>query len=335
MLVGRKVWLRAGLAAAWIVASPIAAQQNAVPTAAAGAHEPAAEETLGYVPDVTARMTVAVNISGRGPYRFIVDTGAERTAISRELARNLALGPGRPAVVHSLTESSRITTVLIPGLQIGSRRVADIHAPAFAQRNLGAEGLLGVDSLQRTRVEFDFARQQMTIVPSRERAPHWEGDTIVITARNRLGRLVLVDARVEGERVWVVIDTGAQVTLGNNALRRRLERRGRIGAVVPVELISVTGGNFTADATVARRIEIGGVEIRDLPIAFSDAHPFRQLGLSDRPAILLGMEPLQLFDRVSVDFASRRVRMQIPTSTGLSPMRMADAAPPLRSGAAH
>ena len=45
------------------------------------------------------RMTVPVRLSGAGPYRFLVDTGADRTAVSRELADRLKLksAGGRPA----------------------------------------------------------------------------------------------------------------------------------------------------------------------------------------------------------------------------------------------
>ena len=37
------------------------------------------------------RMTVPVRVAGAGPYRFLVDTGADRTAISSELAQRLSL----------------------------------------------------------------------------------------------------------------------------------------------------------------------------------------------------------------------------------------------------
>lgn len=293
------------------------------PTAAPVAPADPPVETMAFVADVTARMTVPVSIGGRGPYRFIVDTGAERTVVSQELARTLALGPGRMAVVHSMTETQRIPTVIVSGLQVGARRMADIHAPAFAQRDIGAAGLLGVDSLQRATVDFDFLRREMTIAPSRRRAPRWDGDTIVITARSRFGRLILVDASLDGERVYVVIDTGAQVTVGNTALRRRLERRGRLGQIVPITLYSVTGGTFAADAAVARRIRLSGIEISNLPVAFADVPPFRLLGLDDRPAILLGMDGLGLFARVSVDFANRRVRLMPPPGTdGAEPERL-------------
>ncbi|HEV2865442.1 MAG TPA: retroviral-like aspartic protease family protein [Allosphingosinicella sp.] len=309
-----------GLAlAAWL---PAVAQDQAPPAA----EEPEIEltESLDLTQDRTERMTVPVSIDGRGPYRFIVDTGSERTVISRELAADLGLDAGRTATVYSMTEASRIGTVVIPALEVGRRTVSDIQAPALARRNLGAEGLLGVDSLQSQRVELDFVRQEMSVTPSRREEAPWPADTIVIEARNRYGHLMLVDASLDGERIYVIVDTGSQVTVGNNALRRRLERRGRLSALRPVQLQSVTGGLLTADYGMARRIRLGGAGINNLPIAFADVHPFRQLRLDDRPAILLGMDALQLFDRVSFDFANRRVRLLVGDSTELErELRMA------------
>ncbi len=322
----------ATLAGLLALASPLSAQSQA-PAAPLPDQAPdqASAETLDYLTDRSERMTIPVSIGGRGPYDFIVDTGSERTVVSQELARELGLGPGRTTTVHSMTETSRVSTVLIPSLEVGARRLSDIHAPALSRQHLGAVGMLGVDSLQSHRVDFDFVRAQMTISPSRRPEEQFEGNTIVIRGRSLLGRLVLADASVDGERVRVVIDTGAQVTIGNSALRRRLERRGRLMATFPVSLLSVTGAYFTADAGVARHIQIGGMHITNMPIAFTDAHPFRRLGLDDRPALLLGMDALRLFDRVSVDFANRRVRFQLPESSHLNaPVRMAGAEIPRR-----
>lgn len=310
--------LYASLAAlcALTAAAPPPAQEAPAP-AAAGA--PAAEEganfTLGYDPDFTHRMTVPVSIKGQGPYRFIVDTGAERTVIAEDLADELGLQFGGMARVHSMSEVSEIRTVRIPALEVGGKKVRDIHAPALARRNLGAAGMLGVDSLQNQRVSFDFEREEMNVVPSRRREEKWPEDTIVVTARSRFGHLVLVDASVDGQRVWVIVDTGSQVTVGNGALRRKLEKKKRLPPTVPVEMLSVTGGRIAADRARIREIMLGNMHIRDLPVAFADVHPFRQLDLMDRPALLLGMDALKLFDRVSVDFANRRVRLLSPGRT--------------------
>jgi predicted aspartyl protease len=300
----------AGLVAALACAAPLSAQEAAPPAAA----PPTDAETLAWLNDATRRMTVPVEIDGRGPYQFIVDTGSERTVISRELAHDLGLAPGRAALVHSMTEVSHIPTVVIPMMEVGARRTMDIHAPALPQLNLGAAGMLGSDGLQSQQVEFDFIRRQMTVSSARRRVHRASEDEIVITARSRLGRLVLVDASVDGQRVHAIVDTGAEYTIANEALRRQLQRRGRLGEVRTVELISVTGGRFNADYTIARRLRIGGIDIERLPIAFAAVHIFRQLDLEDRPAILLGMDALRLFDRVAVDFANRRVRFLVPTS---------------------
>jgi predicted aspartyl protease len=308
--------LLAALAAALLAAAPpVPSPVPPSPPAEAAPGAPAAENgtAMGFEADQTQRMTVPVNVDGTGPYRFIVDTGAERTVIARELATRLALGNSGMVRVHSMTEVSDIATVLISALQVGGKELHDVHAPALERRNLGAEGMLGIDALQSQRVSFDFKRQEMTIVSSRRMEERWNGDAIVVTGRSRFGQLVLVDASVEGQKVWVIIDTGAQLSVGNLSLRHRLERHRRLKEVHPVEMLSVTGGRTTADATTIHSIQLGGVNILDLPIAFADVHPFRQLGLLDRPAILLGMDALRLFDRVSVDFANRRVRL-LPAS---------------------
>lgn len=264
---------------------------------------------LGTDRDRWARMTVPVNIGAKGPFAFVVDTGAERTSISQELAHDLRLGLGSRARLHSMTEVSQIQTVLIPALEVGGRSVRDINAPALQRRFIGAEGILGVDSLQSQRVSFDFVRQLMTVSNSHRREESWPADTIVVTARNRLGHLVLVDASVEGQKVWVILDTGAQTTVANNVLRRKLEEKGRLRTTVPIVLQSVTGGHMNADQTIVKRIRLGGIDIHDMPVAFADVHPFAKLGLTKKPALLLGMDALRLFDRVSVDFPNRRVRL--------------------------
>jgi predicted aspartyl protease len=340
-MVGRNsVRLLAGLLGIAALAGPGAAQETAAPAAVSPPNvaAPAPEttpalldqqqaETLGTGRDLNDRMTVGVNISGRGPFPFIVDTGAERTVISSELARSLSLQPGRTATVHSMSEVSEIATVVIPALQVGNRSTEQIHAPALSRANLGASGILGVDTLQRQRVTFDFRHRQMTVTPSRGPEEHWpDADTVVVTGRSLYGRLVLVDASVDGQRVWVIIDTGSEVSVGNMALRAALARRNRLREIAPIRMISITGGVISAEYGFARRIRVGGLDINNLPIAFADVHPFRQLRLTGRPALLLGMDALQLFSRVSVDFPNRRVRVLIDDGAMLDmPARIAEA----------
>jgi predicted aspartyl protease len=285
--------------------------------------EPVAEEAPEQSPDILsfnqdkdARMTVPVSVAGQGPYPFLVDTGAERTVISRELASQLKLGPGKSVTVHSMTDVSQVATAVIPHLAFSKRSMNEIHAPALDAAHLGAAGMLGVDSLKSQRVIFDFGERTMTITPARRHLRDWGPDAIVIKGRSLYGRLVLVDAQVEGQKVLVILDTGSQVSIGNEALKRKLTEKRKLPPTTRINLLSVTGGRLSVDYTSVRRIRLGGIHINDMPIGFADVHPFRQLKLTDRPALLLGMDALRLFDRVSVDFSRRQVRF-LPDETRL------------------
>jgi predicted aspartyl protease len=310
---------RAGLAA-FAVSLALPSATNGQPVdAEAGNVAPGLDadtDDVGIGQDRRDRMTVPISIDGKGPYQFLIDTGAERTVISAELARKLALVQGARARMHSMSGVGDVETVIIPKLQVSRKSVAGIHAPALSAEHIGASGMLGIDSLQSQRITFDFERKKMTVVPSKSRERDSDPNEIVVRARSRLGRLVLVDASLEGQKLMVVLDTGSQVTVGNDALRRKLVAKGKMGTTIPIDLVSVTGGVIHADYTRVKQVRLGGVRIQDLPVAFADVHPFKQLGLADRPALLLGMDALRLFDRVSVDFANRKVRFMSPELSG-------------------
>src|SRR3546814_16367798 len=69
----------------------------------------------------------------------------------------------------------------------------------------------------------------------------------------------------------------------------------------------------SSDLTVIKAIEIEGININDLPVSFADSKAFKALGLDKRPALLLGMDSLSLFDRVEIDFPNKRVVLDMPS----------------------
>ncbi len=307
----------AGAALFLVLAEPSASATQPAAEAAPAADAPGEDIPIAHTRH--DRMTVEISIDGKGPYDFLIDTGAERTVISKELARELALAEGSRTRILSMSGSAEVSTAIVPKLKLSKTIIDRIHAPALREANIGARGMLGIDTLQSQRVTFDFERRKMTVAPSRSAELERDTDEIVVKARTRLGRLVLVDARLDGERLTVVLDTGSEVTIGNQALRRKLAQKGRLAPTVPIELVSVLGGSIPADYTRVKRIRLGGVSLQDMPVAFAEVHPFKQLDLTDRPALLLGMDALRAFERVSVDFANRKVRFLAPERSGLQP----------------
>jgi len=275
--------------------------------------------------DIGDRMTVKVSVGDNGPYRFLVDTGAERTIISRELAHRLQLADGKDTILHSVIGANDVNTVFIPHLRVSNNVISVVDAPALAASNIGADGMLGIDSLRSQRVLFDFKAQTMSITPANRPAEKLDGQTIVVRARARRGRLIFTQAQIDGQRVTVIVDTGSQVTIGNLALQRALMKRRLWTAPNPVTIESVTGEKLSAKVMELQRLELGDVRIEDLAIAFADAHIFKQLELRQQPALLLGMNAMRAFDRISIDFQSKKVRFVLPGTSMRSTVRLAAA----------
>src|SRR5215213_2435094 len=176
-------------------------------------------EDVRFKKDAAERMTVPVLLSGHGPYRFLVDTGANRTAISREVASSLKLVSGGGASLHDAAGVSSVSTATVPTLQLTSKAIRNVDAALLESANMGADGILGTDSLRAQRVLFDFEAQTLSIVPSAAPDFKVEPGTIVVQGSRKNGRLVVTDATANNRPLTVVVDTGSQYSIGNSALR--------------------------------------------------------------------------------------------------------------------
>ena len=270
---------------------------------------------LGFT-SLESRMTVPVSIGPSGPYPFIIDTGSERTVVSRELADVLKLAVGRRVRVTTMAGQSELGTYKLPDLRVSKIQPDTLEAPAVDANNLGAPGMLGIDALKGHAVSIDFDKNVMEVRPSKRRGSVGSPDDVVIKAKNLYGQLIVTDARYRGKRISVVIDTGSPVTVGNLALLKRVKTEKSLGQV---SLLAVTGQYLNADYRVIDSLDIAGIGFHQLPIAFADALPFQRFGLTDTPALMLGMDSLKLFRRIQIDFANREIRFTLPRSAIAEP----------------
>ncbi len=255
---------------------------------------------VATVQDTSTRLTLPVMVNGHGPYRFVVDTGADHTVISAELAAALKLPAGRRVVMHDITGADAVDTVRIDSLVVGPHEATDVQAPVLPAASLGAAGMLGIDGMHNQHVVLDPRGGTFRIGPATP--DEREGpDIVVVEGVRRFGHLVLVDAETQARPVFVILDSGAQNTIGNAALRRLV-----LGAngkrVAPIQIISVTGRTTPADPSAIPELRLGNVKLGSVPIAFADLHTFAEFRLQNRPAMLLGMDVLSLFRSIAIDF---------------------------------
>lgn len=287
--------LLAGAAVQLAHASPVALEATEV-------------EIVHAKSDRDDRMTVPVNIGGQGPFRFLLDTGSQKTVLAKDVATALSLESGPNLRIVGIAGAEIVETAHVEEIGLGRRSFHGLVAPLLEGHHIGADGIVGLDSLQGQRVLLDFTRNVIAIGDARGLGGN-SGYEIVVTARRRSGQLIMTDAQIEGIRTDVIIDTGSGTSIGNRALQRALRHR---GDTYQTKLVSVTGQETIADIGFARQLTINEIGITNLVIAFADAPTFAVLELERRPAIMLGMRELRLFRRIAIDFHTRKVMFDIP-----------------------
>jgi predicted aspartyl protease len=319
-LLDRRGAVRAVFLSVWLLAFPghavlcaadepsAAPPASASPTIAAG-HEEALLFASPTTHDRIGRVIVPVTINGKGPFRFIVDTGANHSAISPGLVQTLGLQPSEEAsvVLDGITGSAKVTFVTVDRLQAGDMTIEGTALPVVSADVMGgADGILGAAGFTTKSLMVDFQHNRVAIARSVAAAVRTEATKI--HALRLTHGLITLETRVGGLRVQAVLDTGSQRTLGNLALRDALRMPGARAAVVQVT--SVYGATERIEAgeiRIAPTIAIDSLRITDVGIVYGDFHIFKVWEMADKPAMIIGMDVLGTVPVLGIDFEKQDV----------------------------
>ena len=296
-------------------ASPATAPLDTVLPAAVepGVVEPLESEALLFASPTTrdhiGRVVVPVMINGRGPFRFIVDTGANHSTISPGLARELGLTPTQaPSIVlDGITGSAQVSFVTIDRLQAGDLTIEGTALPVvWASVMAGADGILGAAGIKEKSLLVDFQRNRVAI--SRGVEPALRANTMKVHAVRLAGGLMTLETRIGGVPVRAVIDTGAERTLGNLALRDALRARRTHGVLAMMTSVyGATKEVESGEIQIVPPIVIDSLRITDVAMVFGEFHIFKVWGMQDQPAMIIGMDVLGTVASLSIDFKNQDV----------------------------
>ncbi len=266
------------------------------------------DQTSRLGADLYHRVTVPVTINGAGPYAFVVDTGANQSVICTEIALALGLPMGSQMSLHGVAGVETTSTALVQEVVVGGRHEPNVLMPVQPRAAIGADGLLGIDRLQNRRVRLDFRAGQLTVEGSGFDAP--QAHATRVSARHRAGQLTIVDAAVSGIAVSAFLDSGAERSIGNPALRDLATLRLSDLTLQKVPIIGVTGASVPGELAVLPELRMGDMRLRNIRVTFADLQLFRMWGLN-KPAILVGMDAMSVFDAVTLDFGRAEVLFEL------------------------
>jgi predicted aspartyl protease len=261
--------------------------------------------------DRIGRVMTQVMVNGKGPFRFVIDTGASRSTLAPHLAKSLGLtqSVGHNVMLNGVTGAAEVATVPVDSIEIGALRFENQNLPVIFTSIMGnADGILGVAGFQDQRIDVDFKRDRVSVLASNGHRPHYS----LVTARavrNENG-LMIVDVRI-GRRIKAkaVIDTGAERTLGNLALQLAMNKGHKVRQPVAAVVHGATPDIADGEVQEIKEARIGDMTLTNLEVIFADFHVFKLWGLDQEPALLIGMDMLGVLERLVIDYRRNEVSM--------------------------
>ncbi len=252
--------------------------------------------------DLAGRAVARVSINGQGPFRFIIDTGANRSVISQALATRLGLVHSGESLVHSIDSAAAASLVNVDSLSFGGLRLSSGDTPVLDSDMLADEhGLLGVDGMAGRMLHVDFTRQCVEIYDNPAQMP-MEG-WLSVPARMRFGTMLTVQGEIRGVTVNVLIDTGSDLSLANEKFREAL----RGVATRSIEYKGDYAYTFGRPVVLERsvwtpRLHLGDTVVDNVIAYIGNFHIFDVWGLQDEPTLLIGMDVLARSREMAIDY---------------------------------
>ena len=258
--------------------------------------------TSAITRDDVGRAVAPISINGQGPFRFVIDTGANRSVLSHALAARLGLAPSGEGVVHSIGGEEPATLVNVDSLSFGVLNLSSGDTPVLDGPMLdGEHGLLGVDGMAGRLLHVDFTNHCVEIYDNPAQLPT-EG-WLSVPARMRFGTMLIVEGEIQGVTVNVLIDTGSNISLGNERFREAL----RGVAARSVEYHGGRAYTFGRPLLLERTVwtpslRLGHMVVDGVNAYIGDFHIFDVWELQHEPTLLIGMDVLARSREMAIDY---------------------------------
>ncbi len=264
--------------------------------------------------DADAHMTIPVMINGKGPFHFVVDTGADRSVIADDVAIALGLVRGNEVSVQGVVRTISTRVVAVADITFGTIVRRNLSMPLLSRAYMGADGYLGLDAVDGSRVTLDFENHALKIAHSRASS----GFTIrhpneaYVPVRGSMGHLRSLNCRVDGVGTTCFLDTGAQISVGNSKLLEALVRENsNVRTIGVLPITGITGGVVMGQVVRIESIRLHSVNFTGAVVAIADMAVFDVWGLRQQPSLLIGMNFLRQFAQVSIDYGMKEIRFDL------------------------
>lgn len=221
-------------------------------------------------------IVATVLVGGKGPFDFLLDTGANVTVMTPELARQLAIRPTARASLLTIAGSQIVPYSLLPSLSLGPRTVENlevIHSelPEMRSLNPGICGILGQNFLSQFNYTLNYRDRRIEFEQDHH-ATHLLGERLPV---EQVGGRLIITARPSSSKkndLKLVLDSGVSrliiFEISSRPLKLDLEQSENQLVTGSTSL----GGRALRTAKL-RNLWLGQVRLSNLPAALAQGGP--------------------------------------------------------------
>ena len=251
-------------------------------------------------------------INQRGPFEFVLDTGAGLCLTTRALAFEVGIlatatqqghgAGGAVALGIGSADSISVGNVTARGVRVGITDEVRRIAAAVGAR---VDGAVGYDFLRSFQMTIDYASRTVALETPRSRAASLSQNQTTLSFKLASKKpLVLLNAYVgELGPFRFALDTGASTTAISPRLASRLDL-----SLATIPDMTGGGGSITASASRIRSLRVGSSTAEGLDVAVTDALDIVSEAIGQTLDGILGYNFLSRY-RVIVDYPNESLTL--------------------------
>src|SRR6266480_4068095 len=254
-----------------------------------------------------------VRVNDRGPFDFILDTGAGTSLLSSELAKQLETKVIGSKEGQSAGGKVSVSLAKVESLAVGETKLHDVDVGVVDLAQIGKtvgakiDGDLGYNFLKHFRVTIDYRDCEIRFDdPKRVESFGRSAKTEVpIRLASPAKPLLLVDVNANGRGPFqFAVDTGTSTSAISPEFAKQLGLKAS-----PVGPLTTGGAQVNVTAGTLESFQVGRAGIDDLVVVVADFFSMLSQAVGVRLDGIVGYNFLRNF-RVVIDYPGEKLRLE-------------------------
>jgi len=259
---------------------------------------------------------VPVKVNGKGPFEFILDTGAGTSLLSSELGQKLGVKILGSKEGQSAGGAVSVSLARVNSLAVASAKLTNVDVGLVDLSHIGKtvganiDGDLGYNFLKHFRITLDYRKNEIRFEdPKRfELAGRSTAVTEVVMRLASLAKpLILIDVYANGRGPFqFAIDTGTSTTAITPELAKQLDV-----ASSPIGAATTGGAPVNVTAGILQSFQVGGARIEQLTVVVADFFAMLSNALGAKLDGIVGYNFLSNY-KVALDYPNEKLILFTP-----------------------